>query len=475
MSAWITFQQTFRVQQHNEELGLYPLALLKSGALEGQENKARNDENKISGQLPLKEALVQSAEKCVNRKRRRDHPLNASPTATNSPGFSYRRASNPTTNAPKLQPTGKANKEAGTRKKKRARLMTFGSLPSLPVEEVPREEYQLTTAGVPGGGRSEAVVGSQAAKDKYCSPLRDLSTQAAFAFAQKEFQREFRSPLRNVTAASPEKAAGSQRTRTSTPPPSQPPAEYTAITPFKVFNKGKPFLAENQSQLEPAPVSTQELFNTATPLAFSTVKKDKSARKRVSMAVSPLKSVNDYGTGINAGKDESAAKKGGEGETTVAEVTFADLSTTPPTPNFPLFSQRAPPSAFKPPSLIPTLSSALKPRNPSFTAASRTTSQANSSFSRLAPPPSSAPVSSHPVRQEYRRVLSQGHRHSRSPSQSSQQQQRSSQQLAQRQPALLDDVDIDSAMDAADSFLDTANLDVDLKGPPAGSGARRAR
>ncbi|KAB2571952.1 hypothetical protein DBV05_g9360 [Lasiodiplodia theobromae] len=193
------------------------------------------------------------------------------------------------------------------------------------------------------------------------------------------------------------------------------------------------------------------------------------------MAVSPLKSVNDYGTGINAGKDESAAKKGGEGETTVAEVTFADLSTTPPTPNFPLFSQRAPPSAFKPPSLIPTLSSALKPRNPSFTAASRTTSQANSSFSRLAPPPSSAPVSSHPVRQEYRRVLSQGHRHSRSPSQSSQQQQRSSQQLAQRQSGLLDDVDIDSAMDAADSFLDTANLGVDLKGPPAGSGARRAR
>lgn len=450
----------------------YPL----SGALEEQENKARNDENKISGQLPLKEALVQSAKKCVTRKRRRDHPLNASPTATNSPGFSYRRASNPTVNAPKLQPTDQVNKEAGTRKKKkRARLMTFGSLPSLPVEEVPQEEHQSTTAGVPGGGRSEAVVGSQAAKDKYCSPVRDLSTQAAFAFAQKEFQREFRSPLRNAITASPEKVAGSQQTRASTPPPSQPPAEYTAITPFKVFNKGRPFLAENQSQLEPAPVSTQELFNTATPLAFSTVKKDKSARKRVSMAVSPLKSANNRGASINAGKDEGTTQKDGEGETTVAEVTFADLSTTPPTPNFTLLSQRAPPSALKPPSLIPSLSSALKPRNPCFTSASRTTSQANSSFSRLAPPPSSAPVLSHPVRQEYRRVLSQGHGHSRSPSQSSQQQQRSSQQLAQRQPALLDDVDLDSAMDAADSFLDTVNLDVDFKGPTVGSGARKAR
>ncbi|KAK0645316.1 hypothetical protein DIS24_g8011 [Lasiodiplodia hormozganensis] len=193
------------------------------------------------------------------------------------------------------------------------------------------------------------------------------------------------------------------------------------------------------------------------------------------MAVSPLKSANDRGASNNGRRDEGTTQKGGEGETTVAEVTFADLSTTPPTPNFPLFSQRATPSALKPPSLIPTLSSALKPRNPSFTSASRTGSQANSSFSRLAPPPSSAPVSSHPVRQEYRRVLSQGHRHSRSPSQSSQQQQRSSQQQAQRQSGLLDDVDLDSAMDAADSFLDTANLDVDLKGPTEGSSARRAR
>ncbi|KAL1637604.1 hypothetical protein SLS58_009277 [Diplodia intermedia] len=452
----------------------------------GQENDFRNDENKISGQLPLKEVLVRSTEQGVtsavarSRKRRRDHPLHASPTATNSPGFVYRKVSDPTVNAPKLHPTNQVDKETGTRKKKRARLMTFGSLPSQPVEVAkletetsasPREDHPIV-ANETGEERAEIVAGSQSAKTDERSQARDLSTQAAILFAQREFQHEFRSPLRNVTAASSEKVVSSQQTRTSTPPPSQPPAEYTAITPFKTFNKGKPFLTDNLPQPGPAQMSTQELFNAATPFAFSTVKKNKSTQKRVSIAASPLKPTGDHDTEMDAKRDGTAAQEGDEGETTVAEVTFADISTTPPTPKFQAFAQRAPSSGPKPPSLNPTPSTALKIRNPSFTAAPpRTSSQVSSSFSSIRaqpppPPPSSSapPAASRPVRrQEYRRALSRGRR-----SQSSQQQ------MAQRQSGLLDDVDLDSAMDAADSFLDTANLGIEIKGSAGRSGARRA-
>ncbi|KAL0261167.1 hypothetical protein SLS55_004863 [Diplodia seriata] len=455
-----------------------PLHML-GGDLSGQENDVRNDENKISGQLPLKEALVRSTEQGVtsaaarSRKRRRDHPLHASPTATNSPGFVYRKVSDPTVNAPKLHPTNQVDKEKGTRKKKRARLMTFGSLPSQPVEAAklatdntasPRKDHSMV-ANETGEKRAEIVAGSQATKTDERSQARDLSTQAAMLFAQREFQHEFRSPLRNVTAASPEKVVSSQQTRTSTPPPSQPPAEYTAITPFKTFNKGKPFLTDNPPHPGPAQMSTQELFNAATPFAFSTVKKSKNTQKRVSMAASPLKPTGDHDTEMDAKRDGTTAQEGDEGKTTVAEVTFADISTTPPTPKFPIFAQRAPSSGLKPSSLNPKLSSALKIRNPSFTAAPRTSSQVGSSFTRLAhsPPSSSAPpAASRSVRQECRRALSQGH------SQSSQQQ------MAQRQSGLLDDVDLDSAMDAADSFLDTANLGIETKGSAGRSGARRA-
>ncbi|OJD38686.1 vacuolar protein sorting-associated protein 11 like [Diplodia corticola] len=478
------------IRLDNEPLHMF------SGHLEGQENNFRNDENKVSGQSPLKEVAVRSPEQGAtsastkSRKRRRDHPLHASPTAMNSPGFAYRKVSDPMTNVPRLQPMNQSSIEVETRKKKRARLMMFGSLSPQPVEATKLEpenqitlyEDQPTITDEARKEQTDTVAGSQVAKADEHSPVRDLSTQAAILFAQREFQHEFQSPLRNVAAASPEKVASSQQTRTSTPPPSQPPAEYTAITPFKAFNKGKPFLTEHLSQPGPAQMSTQELFNAATPVTFSTVKKDKNTQKRVSLAASPLKSAGGpEPEADDRSGDIATPPTGVEGDTTTAAggVTFGEISTTPPTPKFPGFAKggaAAPASGPRPHSLNPALSSALKIRNPSLTAAARrTSSQGSSSFSRQSaqpppppPPSSSAPVVRSALRQEYRRNLSQG----RSPS--SQRQRSSQQQQAQqRQPAPLDDVDLDSAMDAADSFLDTAKLGIEWKGSAGRSGVAR--
>lgn len=452
-------------------------ALVK--ALEGQENNPHDqvtNENKNLGYSHLKRPLVQSAEKCgasalgKRKKLKKTHPLQASPTAINSPGFAYRKVSDPTENMPGLPSTGQLTKRSVARKRS-VRLMTFGSIPTesddAPVFGPPIEDELAVGAEAGGELLEKSALDGQKDKNSQASPVRDLSTQAAIHFAQQEFQQEFRSPLKDRLAMSPEKDASSQQTRTTTPPRSQLPREYTAVTPFKDFNKGRLFLADNPHKLTSVAASTQELLNAASPFAFSTVKKNKDRRKRVSMAASPLKVAEDMDTERPPGVNELAAQIGVEGDTTVAELTMAYQSTTPPTPKVPSFARDQPPG-LKSQSLNPTLTSSLKKNTTRFISGSRNLSQARSSFPRLDQPPSSAPVTSgtsRPLHFEARGGQSQ----SQVQSQSS---RRSCLKPAQRQ-TVLDDVDLDSAMDAADSFLESWDISADLRNmAPAGSASK---
>ncbi|KAH7028284.1 hypothetical protein B0J12DRAFT_745589 [Macrophomina phaseolina] len=370
--------------------------------------------------------------------------------------------------------------------KKRARMMTFGSLPMEP-SETPEPQISACDSNATEqpciAQNSEGLFKQveQVDKGNESSPTRDLSTQAAILLAQQEFQQVFEPPSKDQPVFSPEIDTGSQRTRTSTPAPSQPPVAYTAVTPFKDFNKGRLFLDENPSQTEPVP--TQELLNAASPFDFSTVKKNTNKRKTVSLAVSPLtftekqkaegRKVEDQNIESNNGAESPTAigtpTQGGLNGHTTADVKFADKSTTPSSPKHPTFVTDPQSSGLKPYSLNPTLSSAIKLKPSRFMAASRVSSQISSSFPRLGQPMSSAPqpTSSHALRQEYRRAQSQSRSQSQTQSQSQSSQQRSSQQLqpAQGRELAWDDVDVDSAIDAADSFLDTANLGLE-RGTP---------
>lgn len=451
-------------------------------ALEGQENSIlKSAENKISAHSPLKGAIVQSTEKRISstlinpKKSKRTHPLHASPTTTNSPGFAYRKLTDPMENIPKLQPTSQLTKRT-VAQKRRARLMTFESLP-MEQSEMPNPEPHTVDpvaagTGINGKVQDDSTTGEQKNNDGQISSTRDLSTQAAILYAQQDFHQQFRSPAKEVPRSSPEKIASSQA-RTSTPPPSQPPVEITAVTPFNDFNKGQLFMAENHPKLAPPPVSTQELLNGASPYIFSTVKKNMKKRKRVSLAASPLKFTEATSPEKPTREEDLAAQIGVEGDTTITEIALVDKSTTPPTPKFLSFSREQPSSGLKPHSSNPTLASSFKFNPSRFISGTRGASQSSQSFSRPTQPSSSAPVptaSSHALRQEYRRAqfqtqsrsqsLSQGQSQSESP-------QRSSLQQAQRQ-AGLDDVDLDSAMDAADSFLDSWNLGLDERRGPSG-------
>lgn len=449
--------------------------------LEGQENSIPSkDGSKVREGSLLKGALVQSSEKCVTserartRKPRKAHPLQASPTATNSQGFTYRKVSDPTENIPKLQPSSQSTKRALGQK--RIRTMTFGSLP-MGAPEAPIPEHldpeniaadNPVLADAADGELTALTQDGQVDRGTQSNLPRDLSTQAAILFAQQEFQQEFKSPAKEHTVPSLGIEISSQQT-TSTPAPSQSPMEYAAVTPFKEFNEGKLFLDDNPPQLAPVPMSTQELFNAASPFAFSTVKKNKNKRKRVSLAASPLKFVDDRGAEVHNAKqptDEgiTPSQTGLDGDTTI-DVTIAKKCTTPPTSKLPSSAPNQPSSGLKPHSVNPTLSSAMKIKPSRFMTSSRVTSQATSSFSRLGQPPSSAPqpTSSHALRQEYRRAQSQSRSQKQSQSQSQSQgsQQRLSQQHqqpAQRWEQGWDVVDLNSAIDAADSFLDSAKL-----------------
>ncbi|KAK7535789.1 uncharacterized protein J3D65DRAFT_626249 [Phyllosticta citribraziliensis] len=151
------------------------------------------------------------------------------------------------------------------------------------------------------------------------SPPPDFSTQAALVSAQRAFQQQLVSPAKKSDIYNlMEPMLGSQNT---TPPPTGPFPTFSPITPFRTVNRDPKSTQKPPASAAP-PVSTQDLFNAASPFAFSTVKKAKP-RKRVSIIhslLNPQPGSPDQSTPSTSCRPAANAYADGD-------TTFADPST----------------------------------------------------------------------------------------------------------------------------------------------------
>ncbi|XPS98040.1 hypothetical protein M3J09_007254 [Ascochyta lentis] len=221
------------------------------------------------------------------------HNLVASPAPASSTGFIYRRIGQPKregSNAPKAKP----------------RAVNFSSSPIAGMKNAgPCGVSSESVVAIVEAGSAEAVVpsaiteatdGSVVQADERVGEIREqhnspqqesyrskqsqYSTQAAMLLAQLEFQEDSSQSSTSSTTLRP----WSQPAQNTPPPLLLQPSP--AITPLSVFNA---HLDDPVGDLFGAsahcgpPVSTQDLFNAASPFAFSTVKKKSERPRRTSL------------------------------------------------------------------------------------------------------------------------------------------------------------------------------------------------
>ncbi|KAJ8105669.1 hypothetical protein OPT61_g10039 [Boeremia exigua] len=221
------------------------------------------------------------------------HNLMASPAPASSTGFMYRKVG---------QPKG-GNSNAATTK---PRVVSFSSSPTLkrkdsdhaaadtvhaPSTEPERPERATPHASVDVAGESSAKEDNGAVsepqhdhntyeqQESYRSRQSQYSTQAAMVLAQLEFQDSSQSSTSSATLR-----PWSQPPQ-NTPPPLLPQPS-PAITPLSVFNARTDVSfggLSGESELHGPPASTQDLFDAASPFAFSTVKKKSQRARRTSL------------------------------------------------------------------------------------------------------------------------------------------------------------------------------------------------
>ncbi|KAK8156111.1 hypothetical protein BKA80DRAFT_133397 [Phyllosticta citrichinensis] len=151
------------------------------------------------------------------------------------------------------------------------------------------------------------------------SPPPEFSTQAALVSAQRAFQQQLVSPAKKSDIYNlMEPMLGSQ---TTTPPPTGPFPTFSPITPFRMVNR-EPKSKQNPPASAAPPVSTQDLFNAASPFAFSTVKKAKP-RKRVSI----IHSLLNPQPGSPDQSTPSASRRPAANVNADGDITVADSST----------------------------------------------------------------------------------------------------------------------------------------------------
>ncbi|KAF2145748.1 uncharacterized protein K452DRAFT_284121 [Aplosporella prunicola CBS 121167] len=470
--------------------------------LDGQENAVANSNcrggtpNVKERQMPLNQtqlqqstekhvakspAVEESARKHLNKKmaQKKRQYLNASPMNTSSPGFSYRKISDPTKNQPQLGPTDDNKTETTTTKKQVPRRIDFESSmdcgPAPPILERSAEKETATldtpetenlagtTPQRPEAEHEHTIVGDCSGAFRISS-TRELSTQAALLLAQEAFQKELVSPLKEtsivISPLQPKMGKGieGQDEWTTTPPSSQP-EQFTTITPFREFNHRK-----SPSAYGPpgnVPVSTQDLFNAASPFMFSTVKKKGKVRKSVSIADILLPEPKDD----DIGKTTTPAgnPKDNHGIGRAGQVTEADGSMTMMPPDWSATSLATPfpskhtqsqtphslPSAMKSSASksLPPTSSAIAPDTTTTTAMDSNATPLAAAYEHnsytLAP-------ESEPPGSEKRRAGSVfgGSTALFEP--------------AQRRPSL-DDVDVDEALEDAGSFLQGWDVGAELR------------
>jgi hypothetical protein len=228
----------------------------------------------------------------LSKKQRHDQV--ASPAPDSSTGFVYRRVGQPKNgigNLPREKLRAVSFSSSSTPKKKtrdshEAPLDTIA-----PVEEaeVPEDSANVVVNAAEETAAQEAEHEAVEEEEEprkddqqesYKSRQSQYSTQAAMLVAQLEFQED--SSQSSISSAT--LRPWSQPAQNTSPPLLAQPSP--AITPLSVFNARTDLsfndLAGNNA-LDAPPISTQDLFNAASPFAFSTVKKKSQRPRRTSM------------------------------------------------------------------------------------------------------------------------------------------------------------------------------------------------
>lgn len=252
-------------------------------------------QSRLTSEAQLSPCDYEPAEKNSMPKKLR-HNLVASPAPASSTGFMYRKVTQTKSegsNITKVKPRAVSFSSSPTHKNRdRDQLSitsevnvstTANGVPPCTVPSVSAEALNTT------GGQivdEEAVQqpwvdrGGDEQQQPYKSRQSQYSTQAAMLLAQLEFQEDLSQSSSSSTTLRP----WSQPARNT--PQALLPQPSPAITPLSVFNahkdEGFGTLAEDNTLHGPS-ISTQDLFDAASPFAFSTVKKKNDRSRRTSL------------------------------------------------------------------------------------------------------------------------------------------------------------------------------------------------
>ncbi|UPX10892.1 uncharacterized protein EKO05_0001528 [Ascochyta rabiei] len=218
------------------------------------------------------------------------HNLVASPAPASSTGFLYRRVGNPRgegSNAPKAKPRTVNFSSSPMPRKKDGGPTCVRPEPVALVVETGASEIAVPHAVAEAADGSVVLVDNEEVaeiqdiqQESHRSKQSQYSTQAAMLLAQLEFQEDSSQSSTSSTTLRP----WSQPAQNTPPPLLLQPSP--AITPLSVFNArlDESFCGlVGGSEHRGPPVSTQDLFNAASPFAFSTVKKGSERPRRSSL------------------------------------------------------------------------------------------------------------------------------------------------------------------------------------------------
>ncbi|KAJ4986949.1 hypothetical protein SVAN01_07627 [Stagonosporopsis vannaccii] len=221
------------------------------------------------------------------------HDLVASPAPTSSTGFMYRRVGQPkgeNENIAKARPRAVSFSSPPARNKRGAAEADVESGKQAPTVEAGVVDSMQVVEAVGGSSDKEDNDGTvlkpeedqstDKRQESYRSKQSQYSTQAAMLLAQLEFQQDSSQSSTSSTTLRPW-----SQPALNTPPPLLPQPS-PAITPLSVFNArtDRSFIDLAGDSVSHGPsISTQDLFEAASPFAFSTVKKKSQHLQRSSL------------------------------------------------------------------------------------------------------------------------------------------------------------------------------------------------
>lgn len=228
--------------------------------------------------------------KVIDPPKKQRHHLVASPAPASSTGFMYRRLGQPKgegSNVPKAKPRAVNFSSSPTHKKNNGPSAADPDILTAAVESekvthaVSNDAADAVERSIAQTHEVEVEEREEEPQESYRSKQSQYSTQAAMLLAQLEFQEDCSSQSSTSSATL---RPWSQPVQNTPPRPLLQPSP--AITPLSVFDaRTDDSFGElaGDSVLRGPPISTQELFNAASPFAFSTVKKKSQRLRRTSL------------------------------------------------------------------------------------------------------------------------------------------------------------------------------------------------